>query len=75
MIKYNHFKFFVRVKPSPFSEDFHEFVLDVRSDKYITALHLLNKHFDALNSICVQQFEVLDKYEWFEKEQCKLPFK
>lgn len=74
MISYNHFKFVIRVKPSPFSAEFHDMILDVRSDKYITALHLLNKHFNILNSVCVQQFEVIDKYEWLEKEQLKSPF-
>lgn len=74
MIKYNHYKFIIRVKPSPFSDDFHDMILDIRSDKYITALHLLDKHFSALNSVCVQQFEVIDKYDWLEKEQCKIPF-
>lgn len=73
MIKYNHYNFVIRVKPSPFSDDFHEFHLNVRSDKYITALHLLNKHFDVLNRICVQQFQVMDKYKALE-EECKLPF-
>lgn len=73
MIKYNHFEFTVRVKPSPFSDEFKDIKLNVRSDKYLTARHLLHKYFDVLNSICVQEFQVFDKYE-LKSEQTKLSF-
>lgn len=73
MIKFNHYQFYLRIKPNPFSSDYKEIAITLRSDKYITARHRLSKIVDILNTYAVQEFELFDQYERSEEDR-KLPF-
>lgn len=73
MKNFNHYRFYLRVKPNPFSSDYKEILVILRSDKYIKARHLLSKIVDVLNVNAVQEFELLDEYERSEKDK-ELPF-